>query len=310
MILSSAVKYAIHTCVIGTTNKLSDMEKTDGWVFFSMFRYNRSSRYVSHYIEKKTAENKVKKKIWDFHSDDPEGVMSVELGYSPINPRLDPLNDPQFALQAIHEELLLLALLTQEKRVGNCQAHCSLIAKYLWENSTPDIHRIEILAFNFDHCVVVVNRAGDLDDPATWGNALIADSWYLEQGIIYTAAEFIAQALDVRDLIKTEYLAQHKIGLPQRAEILMETDWINLSWGCYAELLPHQHHYPTYSRAPFYPIEYYYEPNNLYTAEIPKNIGNAHTLSADRLIHVNKFKACLKQLDTNEPSESTSTCTL
>lgn len=50
-ILCAAIKNAIYTCAIGASNKLSDMKKTQGWVFFSMFRYNYSSRYLNLYVD-------------------------------------------------------------------------------------------------------------------------------------------------------------------------------------------------------------------------------------------------------------------
>jgi hypothetical protein len=305
-ILSAAIKNALCTCSIGASNKLSDMKKTQGWVFFSMFRYNYSSRYIDKYIEEEN-EGKIKKrKRWEFSSDDPLAARYVDLGYSLINPVLDPLNDGQFSLQEIHKEILLSALLTQVKRTGNCHARCCLMAKYLWENSTPEIQRIEILEFNFDHVVVVVNRSGSLEDPKTWGDALIADPWYLEQGQIYTADEFLKQTRIVCDFIKTEYTEQDKFGFPGRKKILTETDWSNLSWKCYVELLPHSHQYPTYSKDPFYPIEYYYEPAHLYTAEISHHDENLHPLLDNRINHQQKFKDCLKQLNKDSPKEAIS----
>ncbi|CEG55632.1 hypothetical protein [Legionella fallonii] len=287
-ILAAAIRHVRHICILGSSNKSSDMEKTNGWVFFPQFRYNYSGRYVK------------KKDKWIFSSDDPMATLAVDLKYTVKYPGVDPFIDPQFALEEQHKDVLLLALLAGEKRMGNCHTRCCVLAKYLWENNYPEIQRIELLSFNFDHFVVVVNRTGDIDDPKTWGNALIVESWYPAQGAIYSPQEFMQQAQIVRKFIKSDLLKQYKLGLPGREELLMGTDWEHLSWECYAAIDPNQHRYPTYSRSPFRPIEYYYEPKYTYTAEISDNRKNVHPLLGDRLIHQARLNECFAELNTAE----------
>lgn len=282
MILLAAINHVLKTCVLGASNKINDIQKTHGWVLFPQVRYNHPGQYEKN-------NNK-----WLFASDDIEEIGSPDIAFTPIHPNQDPLNDPQFCLSELHKEVLLLALLTQEKRAGNCHARCCLLAKYLWEHH-QNIHRIELLEFNFDHLVVVVNRQGNLQKPATWGNnTLIIDSWYPDEGCIYTAQEFIEKANAARKFIKLDYIKQYQLGMEGRLQVLMETDWHNLSWTCYAEIKPENHLYPTYSLSPFFPLEDYYQADNTYTKEL------SGTLINDHKAHKDKFKACLAQLNRIE----------
>lgn len=291
-ILTAAISHVLHTCVFGASNKSSDIIKTNRWVFFP-FRYHSAGRY-----EKTEGQ-------WDFvfANDDPMAALVADLACTAKFPGVDPLIDPQFSVTERHKEVLLVALLTGEKRMGNCHPRCCVLAKYLWENNYPEIERIEILSFNFGHFVVVVNRTGDLDNPETWGNALIVESWYPDQGHIYTPHEFIQQVETVRQFIEKDLQRQHRLGVPGRLEVLESTDWDNLYWECYAEIRPNQHKYPTYSLSPFRPIEYYYEPKYSYTTEISNNGVNVDPLHDDRLRHQARLSACLAQLNRREDDD-------
>ena len=274
-ILTAAISHVLHTCALGASNKSMDIKKTNGWVFFSSFRYNSAGSYVKNNNE------------WTFAfvNDNPMIALAVDLACTAKFPGVEPLTDPRFALKERHKNILLFALLARENRMGNCYSRCCVMAKYLWENNYPEIHRIEILSFNFVHFVVVVNRTGDLDEPDTWGNAFIVESWYPDQGRIYSPQELRQQATEVRQFIKADLKKQHQLGVPGRLDVLMATDWEDMSWDCYAEICPSQHKYPTYSLSPFRPLEYYYEPNYTYTAEIFGDRKNADLLADDRLIH-------------------------
>lgn len=283
MILSAAMNHVLQTCVIGATNKCSDIKKTRGWVFFSQTRYNYSGTYV-----------KQPDRSWAYVSDDITSTAYTALEFTQTDPQQDPLNDPKFSLQEIHKEVLLLALLTQEKRAGNCHARCCVLAKYLWENSAF-IHRIELLEFNFDHFVVVVNRTGDLYNPSTWGDALIVDCWHPEGGSIYPASEFIRNTRETSKYIKSDYLKQYQWGLSGRLGIIMETDWDTLSWECYAEIVPSKHLYPTYQHSPLSRLEDYYVANNAYTNNV------AFTIPEAQSVHKSKFQDCLTELKIKNP---------
>lgn len=288
-IVQDAVRQTIHTCVIGASNKISDMQKTNGWVFFPMLRYNYSSRYQSEYI----GEGEQRKKIWKFSSDDPIEAKYSNFQFISKISGLDPLN----RVEKAHQELLLTALLTQEKRMGNCHARSCLLAKILWENHASVINHIEVLFFNFDHVVVVVNRSGDLAEPSTWGNdAFIADAWYPGQGQVYSADEFLKNTKIVSAFIKAEYTKQSELGLPGRKEIVMQTDWEEPTWECCTEILPELQPYPHLPHS----LEYYYEPKYLYTAELAETPEKRDSFLEDRIKHQQYFKECIKEINAKK----------
>jgi hypothetical protein len=296
-VLAAAIAHVRHTLVLGTTNKAKDLYATNNWVLFPQFRYHCPGRYVSKENEKKENE-------WSFLSDDSQSTMTMDLTYTTKHPGQDPLEDPQFCLTTRRKEMLLIALLAGEKRVGNCQVRCCLLAKYLWELKDPSIRRIEILSFNFDHLVVVVNRGGLIKDPLSWGAALIVESWYPEKGAIYTPEKFVQQAEKTRLFIKGECFGLHGLGISGKMKLLSQTNWKSpVSWERYVEIIPEKHLYPTYSQHPFYPIEYYYEPAYTYTTEITESSKDKHNhLKEDRLTHQEKFKYCLEELPKEETS--------
>ena len=47
MILTAAIKNTHGFCVLGSSDKMADIEKTKGWVFFSQFRYNKPGMYMN-----------------------------------------------------------------------------------------------------------------------------------------------------------------------------------------------------------------------------------------------------------------------
>ncbi|MBA3661148.1 MAG: hypothetical protein H0W64_05450 [Gammaproteobacteria bacterium] len=302
--LTTALRNVNETCVFGTSNKMEDVIRTMGRVYFHQFRYDKMGEYVKKNFDPKNKTDHADRyynplihpklivktnRKWFYRYQD----TSVNIPWPSLIarfPNLNPIGDPVFHLSKSHKCILSFALLAQTKRQGNCYDRACLLSKYLWENN-KNIQRIEIIGFNFDHCVVMINRTGDLKDPKTWGHALIVDSWYTQKEAIYTPSEFNQRIKEVNEYINKEQIEQEKIGVSHR-ESHSSND---ITWYVEDEIRPQQDVYPTYSHSPFYPVDYYYDVRNAYTLDLLKSEKD-FPLAVDRATHEHQYKACLAEI--------------
>ncbi|MBA3661959.1 MAG: hypothetical protein H0W64_09535 [Gammaproteobacteria bacterium] len=305
-LLTTGLKHVLSTCVLGASNKMEDIEKTNGWVCFQQFRYHKRGNYRKTNALQLTNEDKTEfyfdsyntrelfvktNKKWFYHCKDYASAQNPDPHFAIKFSGLNPLWDPEFHLQENHRNVLLLAIIAQAKRAGKCSERACLLAKYLWEHK-KGIQRIETISFNFDHVIVIVNREGNLADPKTWGKAQIVDGWYPKEGSIYSAKEFIQKAKEVREFMMKEDGEQYKIGMSYKKKDFPA----EIRWSCREEIFPQVDIYPTYSTSPFYPVEYYYNVLNAYTLDLFKSKDDFDPMAEEKAQHEKNFKDCLSQI--------------
>ena len=228
---------------------------------------------------------------WFYRCDDYEKMNdAISVNLFPRFPNIRPLRDPRFHLKIEHKTLFLVGLFVMTSRQSNCGGMSCLLAKYLWENNAG-INRIEVVTTTtFDHCMVIVNRSGDLKDPDTWGDAWIVDAWYGKGGIIFHAKEFKTKIETIKDLAKVRQDKVEIIGGGSNEVFLADKKEVLEPW---IEINPDKDEYPTYSKAPFYPIEYYYDIENGYPRTKLTGTGK-NPLHDDLMKHREKFQRCLR----------------
>lgn len=270
--LHTAMKFVTDTCIFGAENKIHDIKKTHGWVYFLNKR-----RTIGHFVQHKHITNSIlqtnpkydienehftypDKKEWYYEQNESAALQNRGNSISfQIEQRKkeDPLADPEFNLNDAQISLLQTALLVQELRVATCNLRANLLAKYLWEHN-EGINRIEVVnASDFEHTFVIVNRIGNLKDSNTWGNAWIIDPWFDDEGIIYPASEFKLKIKEIKNFFERQVEECDKvgIGLTNNPSDIDGRDTYCLSR---CEINPQFDRYPTYSTDPFYPLEHYY----------------------------------------------------
>jgi hypothetical protein len=175
--LAAALLHAKASCAIGAHNKLEDLQRTSLWSLLNTNLY-RPGAYIKinnqwHLPPRTTT---------------PKELNTLNLLYR--TPGLNPLEDPNFNLSYEQHLLLRYALYTQTLKTGNCENLSTLVVKFLWENPTG-IERIELVqTSSYDHGFVIVNRKGELDQPASWGDCWIVDAATESAGLIYPGSEF------------------------------------------------------------------------------------------------------------------------
>lgn len=247
--LHSAMRYAKHTCVIGSSNRMADIVKTNGWS--SVLNHRR--HYLGNYS--KAPFNLDKHGLFNNRYDPVEGDIKCSVNQWHYRPYLspkkielyarteqDPKADPQFGLNENQKQMLIDAMLARDARIGRCMQMSCLVGKYLWEHS-DGIKQIECVAMGLDHVFVVVNREGDLHRPETWGDAWIIDAWY-KDGLILHASEFKTQIACIKQFIldQTQYLKM--LGLPYVKPDHRAPDIRVIEWAIDVKKTP----YPSYDK--------------------------------------------------------------
>ena len=262
--LRTALKYAKVTCVLGTSNRIDDITKTCGWSAQQYVLQNLPGVYLNcrqtefdiftdgeFNVHVNAEDHSVSHPVtqWYYHLDHRTALKNVKLSIIPRT-TLAPATDSQFNLSTSSEMLLSGAQLALTSRFGNCGELSQLITKYLWENP-QGIDRIEGVRMGIDHGFVVINRCGELRQPATWGDAWIIDAWY-QEGVIYHASELPKILPKIRQYAKEQTKSCHKIGMNNgifynRAPDIDKTEW---------DICPLSDKYPHYE--PHMNIEDYY----------------------------------------------------
>jgi len=306
-LLKTALKNVLVTFVLGAGNKISDIKKSNGNILFSDYRYNRRGQYVKKGLQHLTEADKLDwhyntasgkmeqntNRKWSYHCDEFKDCHTPKFFLQVKYNNLNPIKDPKFQLTKSNQTIIVQSLLAAAKRKGNCGDRVMFLEKYLWENKTKDIQRIEMISFdNFDHCMIIVNREGNANDPKTWGNALIMETWYLDSEMIFTPKEFMAKALEVKNYIRHQNKALDK--LPIAHATMPDDD--DIIWSMEYEILPHQHLYPTYKHSPFCPVDHYYQVLNEYTLDLARSGEALSLLKKARSEHETKFQDCLEGL--------------
>ena len=293
-----------HTCVLGSPNKIEDFKKTNAWNFYLLYRYHHLGQYYSIFnrtpldidkdiyikfdAEKKSILHQAIKH-WFFHTDYYHDVSSPHIIFSPRDKELDPLKDPEFNLNQNHHFPLILALLAEETRMGNCEIKSSLFIKYLWENP-KNIHRIELILDDpLDHVFVVINRSGILQDMDTWEEAFVIDPWY-QEGIIMPVKDFKKKLVEIKDYIIVQNKDLNNIGV-YKARNFYGTE---SSFQCLCEIIPSIHRYPSYEKN--YYLENYYDLVNAYPENLCQNRENISPLLNDLNLLKEMFNLSLEQI--------------
>lgn len=181
--LQTAVIATRRTLILGSGNKITDFEKTNGWCaeVQDNVRKNNDRTFQCY-------------------------PLSLEE-----NPLKDHSAIPYFIRSLVKEFVVIL----NKERVGNCGEHARFTALHLWKNAGKDIHSIEIVsADRFDHAWVIVNRKqdSDLSKPEEWGDAWIVDSWWGDEGKFYHVSEYNEKIIKLLAYIKVQNEGLYKIG--------------------------------------------------------------------------------------------------
>lgn len=308
MKLYSALRHTLVTCILGTSNKIHDYERTNAWCiqekrYYGPGWYRNSAIHPptstnDHALSNMTFDPGTRRlsasttKKWYFFSD-PTNNSERNLMLQ-CRGRGDPLGSPQFNINNLHIKLLVEAMMAAERRHGNCLDRALVVAKYLWENS-DGIDRIEIISTSsFSHFFVIINRTGELDSPNTWGNAWIVDAWYGEAGIIFPASEFESRITEIKAFAKTQLSELNKIGLIVDTSTC--TDKPEVLKTCVCEIKPAVHLYPTFSMSPLLTIEYYYYLLNVFTSDLHGDASRGIPLFIELRSHQSKFKESLVEI--------------
>lgn len=298
--LQAAIKYAKDVCVLGSGNKIEDIVHTSGWSRQNCFRGRNSSykklsenpflsgdKFVNLYLDR---ENRWRYKIqnWFLHV---EGQSDSDINLHPYDSNCDPIKDTRHNLHAHHETLFKEALFAINARTGTCGIKATLVAKYLWEHSLG-INRIEIILMQCDHSFVIVNRRGNLNDSASWGDAWVVDAWY-KNGIIFSAAEFPTKIAEIIEYLKFQKQENEKIKIKVSEK---EKHNLNAKITLYPsiEIYPHIHLYPRDNQ--FKSVEDYYQVSNVYPKTIFQN------LESFKKLHQERFKQCIDEISSSVKS--------
>lgn len=242
--LSAAKSYALYTCVGGSSNRLVDIVKTNGWVFNTFIRYHFFGEYRKSYehftagditanllFDDETHQLKYKTKGWYYHPYDLQAAIRVYL-YC-LDLKQHPLDEKNLRDHHIDEShtfyIFDRVIMARERRVDNCGARSALAIEYLWRHP-EGIKRIELFsAKSFDHVWVVVNRVGDEKNPQTWGeDCWCIDPWYAteeKEGIIFPGTEFKTRIKEIKEFAKVQCREREKLGL-DNAKISEGCDFI------------------------------------------------------------------------------------
>lgn len=293
--LQASLDFVRHLCVLGSSNKVEDIERTSGWVstlkyryspgsymkyindsllgidFIANLRFSLEERELIFNLEEKTPKEKIRS--WYYHVNEYEKVN--DLMQHDLYPKtgLDPINDPRFKLNDEKRNLLRQALKVIEGRFGKCESKSALVSKYLWENHSG-IFRIEALSMDsFDHVLIVVNREGKLGDSDTWGNAWIIDAWY-ENGVVFPASEFKERIKAIKKYAEFQSKELENMGLEH-------VDCINKDAALIKKVLwdikPNRDCYPSYQDNMHFEDYYTY-------MHLPEKIQNNYIVKNLRLV--------------------------
>lgn len=283
--LHTALDYATNTCILGASNRMDDLKKTNGWSSVQKYRYFCSSTYMktserelcsqkedglpNAVLKEDTEGSKITYEIgdWYCHFDMSEGDDPDAQFYQ--NSSLNPLEDPTFNLKSCNLRVLSESIFALTTRYGNCGVRSRLVSKYLWEHP-EGIHRIEGIKMNtFNHVLVVINRSGDLKNSDTWGNAWIIETW-CDKGAIFPATEFKEKIKQIKYYAQ-EQIKQAKIigfsameNYPESDQDIGESIW---------EINPSQDHYPSYTK--HMRVENYFTVINGYADDVIEILKNS-----------------------------------
>ena len=240
--LQSALKYINDTCVMGSSNKISDLNKTNHWCESILENRLQHGEFIKE-------TNSQGGKVWRYQVN--ESISSLSISKHFIH--LDPINDPVFNLTENKKLILFEALFAQKTRAGNCGNKSALLTKHLWENC-KDIHKLEYVnMMNYDHSFIIINREGLLEKPSTWGNAFILDGWF-KNGILYPASDYLQQIKMICQYAKEQAnLIYKKCGKTWSYKKTSNDEYDLI---CFEVILPQIEAYPCYSNQP---LEYFYD---------------------------------------------------
>lgn len=316
--LQLALQHTLNICVLGTDNRMKDIRRTGNWSTFCQNRYFYSGQYrktaehqytahdiaVNREFDSSREEFISPQKQWFYQTED----MTLKARFRMRIPGVSPWADETFCLKPELKALLQGCLLALEQRQGNCGLRAFLVAKYLWENNTG-IHKIEVVEMiNNDHAFVIVNRQGEINDPASWGDAWIVDAWYGEKGTIFHASDYSHKMEEMIPVMSKEMedVANFLSRQPPASAEEKDKKEIQVTHTIFATpgIYPTYDAYPTYSLNPFYPIEYYYLTGNAYTSAEGRSPDSSLMVTANDL-HRKTFKACLDEIQSQQSAPTT-----
>lgn len=301
--LHSAMLHANRVCVLGASNKASDIIKYNGWsalqhrhqllgkyqneveIPFSARDATANIEYSQYHVKDGNPASGFfyKKRDWYYHIF-PDVVNEINL--TPYLADFDPLNS--FNISGNNKCLLENALLINQMRFGNCGSRSILVASWLWKNSIG-IHRIEVIQMSFDHDCVVVNRTGD-----EWNDGWVIDPWWGNEGIIYPASEFAEKLGEVQKYCQDQVSKMQNLG---KISVIQGNKKITL--GVLWNIQPEKDIYPTYSE--YKSVEDYYYVRNIYPEDIIPDLEKLH---GDHKQRFDTSLSELKALWANDPNTS------
>ncbi len=206
--LQAANFFVQRTLVLGSSNRISDRERTSG---FSTIAVQQAVE--GHYQQALTLESRdgsAWQKVYTKQTEDISLMFKDKFPYKYYKKHYSLLFKSQAALDGLGH-----AIAAEIKHAGNCGARTYLAIKYLWENH-QSIERLEYIGMRkFDHAILLVNRKIDSDpnDPKTWGeDCYCLDSWY-KQGIVFKGQDFFTVMEKIYAYVR--YQAMHVFALKE-----------------------------------------------------------------------------------------------
>lgn len=295
--LRDALRYIKSVCCIGSSNKIADIKRTNGWSVASSThkfsglwdRAENTGKPKRIYYNTQTDQMEPVNYTWTFKRDNHYFRIINRL------PGIVPLNDPQFKLTDEHKVLLSYAFLTLISRHGNCGNMCRLLAKYLWERP-QGINKIELVNFcNIDHAFIIINRDGDIKDASTWGDAYILDPW-VGEGILFHARDYDKKIQEIKAFVHEQLVALDNIDYePQQGRF--DVDRVSLEIETSVTIKPAIHLYPSYGSPIIYPLEYYY---NCLTFKDAESVNDQASMLNTFRRHKNKMKPTLDSINKGD----------
>lgn len=301
--LENIMRSLLHYISLGSSNKIDDLRRTNGWSIANCFRYGIDGEYKKAKVY--SADNICDKSPnYEFNHDQSDLIVDTKKHWFFRNPalntnfpkqvkllprieKIDPLNDGKFKLTDSHVNLLKQALLTREARQAVCLNYSCLYAKMLWEVADSTIQKIEMVHFvEVDHVFLIINREGGLNDMESgW----VVDPWCGPHGLIFPAREYKERLPEMLSFLNEQLKELQRINVNMHKTPFDIKKIPRLLFKCDA-IMPDKHLYPTYSHQPFYPLEYYYLVENAY----PNN--TLKTMKKDLEDHKEKFIVCRKEM--------------
>lgn len=278
-------------CVLGASNKVKDVVKTNGNSWVQEYHHSHAQYFKKESVDKESlsitvfdGHAQVADQDWLLYMDKWITIGDAELKYSlrnrnyekSINVRYK--TDPEY--RKVVNYLFEETLIAKNMRFGNCGTRCALIFNYLWQQGNPLIKRIQVFSMSYDHAIVIINNEGDTENPCG-DNAFVIDPWY-KKGIIYPISQFKEKVIEIKAYCNAQHEGLRQLGLESSDLCDLEKE-SEISWSLEYEIFT--------EKSPFHGhCSEDYQLHNVYLWDVFDDIDNLHE---DHVVH---FKYVLNDI--------------